>query len=254
MAGVSGRVLTDAVGVAWIDLDPSDDELAALAAMLPAKERAWAARKATPELRRRAVASLARRREVLAGILGARPRDVALLVALDGRREATAPGAATVSMSVSTCGGTGLVTVATGWVGCDVEDFGELPATAAFEARVATSSERAALAAHGALGAPDRQRALLRLWTRKEAYLKATGEGIGAGLARVDVPLDDGLDGTRWRPVDGGRDWFVFDLRCPRPELAAVVIVTSVVSRGAAAHTPSLRLLDAYGRGLPTSR
>lgn len=39
---------------------------------------------------------------------------------------------------------------------------------------------------------PGRQpAAFFRLWTRKEAWLKATGDGIPAGLNRVEVTLDD---------------------------------------------------------------
>lgn len=42
------------------------------------------------------------------------------------------------------------------------------------------------------LGLPpaSQQRAFLQLWTAKEAYLKATGEGIAGGLSQVEVCCD----------------------------------------------------------------
>lgn len=45
-------------------------------------------------------------------------------------------------------------------------------------------------------GAEDRLRAFCRIWTRKEAYLKLTGEGIGTDLTVLDTtspPLSDML-------------------------------------------------------------
>ncbi|MGP0129206.1 MAG: 4'-phosphopantetheinyl transferase family protein [cyanobacterium endosymbiont of Rhopalodia musculus] len=40
------------------------------------------------------------------------------------------------------------------------------------------------------LTSPDLEKTFFKLWTAKEAYLKATGEGIGGGLDQVEVSLD----------------------------------------------------------------
>ena len=74
-----------------------------------------------------------------------------------------------------------------------------------------------------ALQEPAQTRALLVLWTRKEAYLKATGEGIDAGLAHVAAPLDAASWGRRWHPTEGPA-WYLYDLDCPRPALAAALV------------------------------
>ena len=230
--------MTDAVEVRWVDLDPDAAVVRDLSALLTDEERARVARRATPELRRRATVSLAQRRCFVADVLGVAPGAVALLTRDDGRRAAAAPGRAPLAISVSTCDDVGLVALgADADVGCDVEDFGEVPPTAAFAERVATDEELVTL---DALDDDARRRALLVLWTRKEAYLKATGEGIGAGLRRVAVPTGAGAWGERWRPVAAGPEWFVFDLVAPVGSLAAAV----VVGPGAAQAAPVLRLSD----------
>ena len=104
-------------------------------------------------------------------------------------------------------------------MGVDVEDFGEVPATDAFVERVTTPGERHAIRR---LADGDRQRALLLLWTRKEAYLKATGEGIGARLTTLEVPLDASLHAAPWHPVEGAT-WLLWDLDVPRQGLAAAL-------------------------------
>jgi 4'-phosphopantetheinyl transferase len=218
-----------AIEVAWIDLEPDADSLSALESLLDDVERARVATRATPALRRRATVSLASRRLLAADVLDVAPDDVTLIAGADGRRSAAAPGAAPVAISVSTCGETGIVAVAReGAVGVDVEDLGEVPVGDRFVARVATPAERRTLET---LDPAERQRALLVLWTRKEAYLKATGEGIGSRLASLDVPLTEGLHGAPWHPVED-ETWFLYDLDCPRPGLAGTLTTDATCTDG----------------------
>src|SRR5262249_10949243 len=56
-------------------------------------------------------------------------------------------------------------------------------------------SHREASVFHG-LNAELKPQAFFNLWTRKEAWLKATGEGIGHSLNRVEVTFLEG-DGAR---------------------------------------------------------
>jgi 4'-phosphopantetheinyl transferase len=227
-------VLTAAIEVAWVDLEPDADALSSLASVLDDDERTRVAARATDALRGRATVSLASRRLLAADVLGVAPGEVQLLVGDDGRRGAAAPGRAPVALSVSTSGPTGIVAVARhGAVGIDIEDFDEVPSSEAFVARVATPSERRTL---DSLDPAQRQRALLGLWTRKEAYLKATGEGIGSRLTSLDVPLAEGLHGAPWQPTGAGT-WFLYDLDCPRPGLAGALTTDSALDAGSGSRT-----------------
>jgi 4'-phosphopantetheinyl transferase len=71
-----------------------------------------------------------------------------------------------------------------------------------------------------ALDPDDRQAAFFRIWSRKEAYIKATGQGVSAGLDTFDVSIgtepavtlhvyDRPEEETRWmmRSLDVGSDY-----------------------------------------------
>ena len=51
----------------------------------------------------------------------------------------------------------------------------------------------------------ERQRAFFQLWTIKEAYLKATGEGLGGGLETIKVDLDGDLQ-TKVKAIGSDRE------------------------------------------------
>jgi 4'-phosphopantetheinyl transferase len=82
--------------------------------------------------------------------------------------------------------------------GIDVERLRPRPRALALARRYFTPAEFAGLSAL----APDRRDlAFLRLWTAKEAVLKALGRGLAFGLHRLDIEYSD--DAPRLRALDG---------------------------------------------------
>ena len=85
--------------------------------------------------------------------------------------------------------------------------------------RVFSSREQAELAA---LPTARQRDAFLNGWTRKEAYLKATGLGIVDGLQSIEVTLDPTLV-PRLLSGPAGLGWTLHDLRCDADFAAALV-------------------------------
>ncbi len=73
------------------------------------------------------------------------------------------------------------------WIGVDVEQVRPLPSALGLAARFFTERERDALAQ---LQGDALQQAFFTCWTRKEAYLKGCGAGVGAALGEIDVGFD----------------------------------------------------------------
>jgi 4'-phosphopantetheinyl transferase len=108
-------------------------------------------------------------------------------------------------------------------VGVDVEHPREFRAFDRLARRICSERECAWLSRTG--GAPNAPGALLRLWVRKEAAVKGTGDGLSRALNEVDV-LDDRL-------ADG---WLCVDLPSPAPGYLAALAVR--------AQTPSISLRE----------
>jgi 4'-phosphopantetheinyl transferase len=72
-------------------------------------------------------------------------------------------------------------------IGVDVESLDRRPPAAGLAARWFAPEENALL---GTLPEPGRTEAFLKLWTLKEAFVKATGDGIALGIERVVFALD----------------------------------------------------------------
>jgi 4'-phosphopantetheinyl transferase len=94
-----------------------------------------------------------------------------------------------VDLSISHAGGLAVLAyTTTGPVGVDVEPETAAPRLPELSRRVLTSAEQAEVAA---IPEAERPRALLRYWTRKEAILKATGEGLGGDMTTIAISRPD---------------------------------------------------------------
>lgn len=177
--------------------------------VLSPAERERASRIVHPDKHVQFVATRALLRRVLAGRLGIRPEQVGL-----SRTPAGKPTCETlIGTSFSVSHTSGLAVVALGPVpalGVDVERTVERERLTALAARMFSRAEHRQW-----LGCPVEQRAdaFYRLWTRKEAYLKALGTGIFDSVAvhTSRVPLDEaptdpsgtsGMSAWRWRDLE----------------------------------------------------
>lgn len=96
--------------------------------------------------------------------------------------------------------------------------------------RFFSAAERSALAD---LPAGERHTAFFRVWTRKEAYIKARGEGLSHPLDQFDVSVDDRARLTATRPdASEAHRWQLENLSIG-PEFAAAAAVEVTVPAGA---------------------
>jgi len=170
-----------------LDLPPAEVE--ACWRVLSPDERARADRTRRGP-RERYVVGRARLRVILAGHVGVAPASLALVTGPNGKPRLEAGPAFNLAHS----GALGLIAVARDReVGVDVEELRVVPEAQEIARRWIGPDAEAALRSAGA----DRDRVFLRLWTRREALLKATG----AGLADAERPPDPG-EASRWEVVD----------------------------------------------------
>ncbi|MHB8880698.1 MAG: 4'-phosphopantetheinyl transferase family protein [Thermodesulfovibrionales bacterium] len=134
-------------------------------------------------LKQRFIASHGLLRKVLGGYLRTDP---ALLVFTPGRsgKPSLAGSASGFHFNISHSGDLALYAVSHGpAVGIDLEKIRPVPNLTPLTKRFFTPGEHAAI---NALPSDEREKAFFRAWVLKEAYVKATGEGL-AGLHSLEV-------------------------------------------------------------------
>lgn len=191
---------------AWTcELARSAQDVAALAGLLSDAEQARAARFGRPELRDRYIVGRATLRTLLGHELGMAAQDVVIGRGRRGRPHV--PGH-DLDFNVSHTAGMALIGITAGQrIGVDIEHGERNLNVEGVASKFMSPREQAALAL---LGPDARRRALLRLWTCKEAMSKATGDALSAPFRRIDVEagaalrLADGpapYDPANWRLV-----------------------------------------------------
>jgi 4'-phosphopantetheinyl transferase len=116
-------------------------------------------------------------------------------------------------------------------LGVDVEHVRDLPDAMSIADTHFTAEESKGLRS---LPPPERRAAFFRYWARKEAVIKAGGEGLGRALDSFEV---DGAPGStsgvmRWAGGSGGgTEWLLRDLPSPAGYAAASAVAAHVGAR-----------------------
>ena len=238
---------TDEVQV-WMATAPPDEAgLAALTHTLSPDERERAGRFSVSEPRRQFVFGRALLRQLLGACLkvepitlafGYQPRGKPFLSqsALDGD----------LRFNLSHSGRMVAVALARGReVGVDIESIQRLEDWLLLAGRIFSPLELCELRS---LPKPQQREAFFNGWTRKEAYLKATGEGLTDALPAIEVTLAPGREpellGLPTGP-EAARQWAIRVIPLP-PDFAGAVVFE--MSSAAPASSPGCKIPSSWRR------
>jgi 4'-phosphopantetheinyl transferase len=218
----------DEVHVWWVDLD-SRSVLGDPTRILCPVERARAARFVFPRDRRRYSVSHWALRSILARYLAADPSNVPLSQPPSAKPRLDGPSDLRFNLSHS--GERAVVGVARGReLGIDLEQHRDLDDLEGLAERCFAPSE---LATWRTLSGATRTAAFFTTWTRKEAYLKALGDGLARPLDSFDVTVGENEGPRLVRDAEdpsAPARWSFLDLD-PGPGFAATLAVDGVLAR-----------------------
>ncbi len=211
----------DAVHVWRASLESDADMVAGWTALLDAAELARARRFYFERDRCRFTVARGLLRQLAGGYLDVPPTDVHFAAGPHGKPH-LAPGANALHFNLSHSGTQALFAFAPSReVGIDLEAGARLgddwPGLAR---RIFSPREQAELAS---LPAEHRRDGFLNGWTRKEAYLKATGQGLVNGLQQIEVSLDPARPAS-FLGAELAAAWHIVDLRAAAGVAAALVL------------------------------
>jgi 4'-phosphopantetheinyl transferase len=206
---------------AWLfDVDLPAEEIFSLHAVISREERARAAAFRFPRDRDRFIARRGRTRRLLASYLGVPANEITFWHNAFGKP--VVAGDEGLHFSLSHSNGVALCAVA--WeraVGCDLEWRDDRLASPETAERLFSLKERQSLRA---LRGEDWIEGFFNCWTRKEAYVKALGQGLSHPLDGFDVSLAPGEPATLLSPAG---TWSMHGF-APRPGFQAAVVVEGV--------------------------
>jgi 4'-phosphopantetheinyl transferase len=209
-------------------LAASEDERAEFTRLLSPDERARADRFYFERDRRHFIAGRGILRSILSRYLACLPEEIAFLYGPKGKP--SLPGAA-IQFNLAHSDGLAVLAVARGgMVGIDLERIRPMQDWDRVMNSVFTVAEIEAIAA---LPPADQLRAFFTCWTRKEAYVKATGDGITVPLQHFSVPVVPGSPPCMVQVEGASQDitrWSFHELPLG-PEYVGTVAFEGVIQR-----------------------
>jgi 4'-phosphopantetheinyl transferase len=171
----------------WVvQLDAIESDVATCRSWLSDEERDRAARFHFEEHRHRFVVSHGVQRALLAQFEQKHPQDIAYTYGLKGKPSMTKTTSG-VHFNMSHCGSVAVYAFTSGCeIGVDVERVRPLPGMEDIAERFFARGEVEELMA---FPEPERAAAFFTCWTLKEAYIKATGDGLSVPLDSFCVSL-----------------------------------------------------------------
>ena len=204
----------DEVQLWRVDLEAIGGDGSRWQELLSVDESARAAQFHFPRDRQRFVAARGLLRTILAGYLATNPSSLNFSYSKRGKPSlGPAHAGSKVTFNISHSGGVALLAFTRGReIGVDVEQVRRDFDLEAIARRFFSAHEQNQLAA---LPADEKGEAFFRCWTRKEAYIKATGDGLSLPLNQFDVSLAAGeknaLRATRPDATEAGQ-WLLEDV------------------------------------------
>lgn len=220
------------VRVQIVSLDQPSEVVSELARTLAADERERAERFVFSREKSRFIVGRAGLRLILGEVLATPPHTLRFAYGPHGKPQLAAPfDRAGLTFNLAHSSDLALVAVTQGaTIGADIERLRPMYDLDAIAEETFSDRERRALFA---LPDPDRERAFFHCWTRKEAFVKALGDGLSYPLDSFSVSLRPG-DLPRLENIDGDADaaraWTILDLE-PAPGYAAAVAVAGQCAR-----------------------
>lgn len=208
-----------------VRLDPPAGEVERLGRFLSTDEWERANRFRFDKHRRQYVVGRGALRALLAAYVGGRPEAVRFRYGHRGKPFLESPAPGDLQFNLSNSDELALVGFVRGpEIGVDIEFLKPMPDCEQIAERFFSESERQVL--RGVPG-PRKEEAFFNCWTRKEAYLKAVGEGLAAPLDSFDVTLAPG-DLPRMLTLEGDAErasrWFFHHLLPAEHYIGAVAI------------------------------
>lgn len=200
----------------WTSLVEFEGLFSDLLKRLPEQERERAARFQIISARHRFILARTVLRQALGTTLGADPDGLIFAAGEHGKPHLTGSGITDPPhFNLSHSGDLVILATAGSDVGVDIENLRPIRNAKKLAHRFFSPAERKSVFEHEG---EARDRAFLRIWTQKEAYLKATGLGVGMPLRAVETEPDPQAP-PRLHAVSGDQDtaarWTLLEAEIP---------------------------------------